>query len=197
MEASFERNVESAAPDHSWWLYILAGIALIVLGVLAIVLPLATALSLSALIGVLLLIGGIVHFAYTVKRHESAGKIAVGLIVSALYVIAGLILLAYPFAAMLSLTLFLAAFFVITGIFKVIAAVKAHGTPYWGWTLASGMLTFVLGMLMWAQWPGFAIWAVGLLVGIDLIFMGWMAITIGFGARMLAGTHAGRLAGQH
>lgn len=170
---------------------------MMVLGALAIVLPLAAVFALSGLIGILLLIGGVVQFVYTLKRHQSVGKVMLGLIVSALYVIAGLILLAHPFVTLLSLTLFLAAFLVIAGIFKVIAAVEAHGTPYWGWTLASGILTFILGVLMWTHWPGFAIWAVGLLVGIDLIFMGWMAITVGVGLHMITGAHTGRLAGQH
>lgn len=195
MEASFERNVEPAAPESGWWIYVLLGVGFIILGALAIVLPLAAAFAVSQLIGILLLIGGGVHFVFTLKRHESVGKVALGIVVSALYVIAGLILLAYPFAALLSLTLFLAAFLVVAGIFKVIAAVQAYGTAHWGWTLAGGLLTLVLGVLMWTQWPGFAVWAVGLLVGIDLIFMGWTAITVGIGMHMLSGT--GRLAGQH
>lgn len=195
MEASFEQNVEPAAPVSGWWMYVLLGVGFIILGVLAIVLPVAAAFAVSQLIGILLLIGGGVHFVYTLKRHQSAGRVALGLIVSALYVIAGLILLAHPFAALLSLTLFLAAFLLVAGIFKVIAAVEGYGSPHWGWTLASGVLTFVLGVLMWTQWPGFAAWAVGLLIGIDLIFMGWMAIAIGIGMHALSGT--GRLAGQH
>lgn len=173
------------------------GVVLLILGVLAIVLPAAAALALSQVIGILLLIAGGAQFVYTLKRHESVGKVVLGLIVSAFYVIAGLILLAHPFAAMLSLTLFLAAFFVVTGIFKVIAAVEQYGAPYWGWTLAGGILTFVLGVLMFTRWPGFAVWAVGLLVGIDLIYMGWMAITVGIGLHMIAGATTGRLAGQH
>ncbi len=195
MEASFERNVEPTAPVHGWWIYVLVGIVFIALGVLAIVLPLAAAVAMSGFIGALLLVGGALQFVYTLKRHESMGKVVLGLIVSALYVIAGLILLGHPFVALLSLTLFLSAFFVVTGIFKVISAIESMGTRYWGWTLASGVLTFFLGVLMWTQWPGFAVWAVGLLVGIDLIFMGWIAITVGVGLHTLAGT--GRLAGEH
>lgn len=195
MEASFEQNVEPAAPVSGWWIYVLLGVAFIILGALAIVLPLAAAFALSQLIGIILLIGGGAHFVFVLRRHESVGKVALGIVVSALYVIAGLILLAHPFAALLSLTAFLAAFLVVAGIFKVMAAVKAYGGPHWGWMLAGGVLSVVFGLLMWTQWPGFAIWAVGLLVGVDLMFMGWTAIAVGIGMHMPSGT--GRLAGQH
>jgi uncharacterized membrane protein HdeD (DUF308 family) len=194
MEAS---NVEPAAPAHHWWAYVVLGIAMIVMGMIAIVAPLAAAVAINALVGAALLVGGAVQLVYTFLRHKSVGKVVLGLIVAALYVIAGLILLAHPFAVVLSFTLFLAAFFVVAGVFKIIASVEAHGLPYWGWGLVGGVLTFILGVLIWAQWPSSAIWAIGLIVGIDLLFMGWTAITVGIGAHMAAGPTAGRLAGQH
>lgn len=179
-------------------MYLLLGIALIVLGTLAIVVPAATAaatIAVNYLLGALLLIGGLVHAVYTFKRHRSAGKVAMGLIVSALYVIAGLILLGHPFAAILSLTLFLAAFLIVTGIFKVIAAFEMHGTSHWGRTLVGGILSFVLGVLIWAGWPA-TVWALGLWIGIDLLYMGWMMIAVAYVLHALPGT-TGRLAGQH
>jgi len=197
MEASFERNVEEALPRRDWWVYLLLGLALILLGVVAIVLPLAAAVAINALVGALLLVGGALQVVYTFKRHQSAGKVVLGLIVAALYVIAGLILLAHPFAALLSFTLFLAAFFVVAGVFKIIAAVEMHGTPYWAWTLVGGILSFVLGVLIWSHWPSSAIWAIGLLVGIDLLYMGWTALAIGLTLHMLPPATTGRLAGQH
>ena len=194
MEAS---NVEPAVPAQDWFVYVMLGILMMVLGAVAIVLPLAAAVAINAFVGILLLIGGAIQLVYAFKRHASVGKVVLGLVVAALYVIAGLILLAHPFAALLSFTLFLAAFFVVTGVFKVIASIEAHGVPYWGWSLVGGILTFILGVLIWSHWPSSAFWAIGLIVGIDLLFMGWTAIAVGFGMHMVTGATTGRLAGQH
>jgi uncharacterized membrane protein HdeD (DUF308 family) len=197
MEASFERNTEPAVLAHHWWAYVALGIAMIVMGTIAIVTPLAAAVAINALVGAALLVGGVVQLVYTFLRHKSVGKVVLGLIVGALYVIAGLILLGHPFAAILSLTLFLAGFFVVAGVFKIIGSIEAHGLPHWVWGLVGGVLTFILGVLIWAGWPSSAIWAIGLIVGIDLLFMGWTAIAVGLASHAAWEAGAGRLAGQH
>ena len=197
MEASFEGNVEPAPSREDWVSYLLLGIALMVWGAVAIVLPLATAVAVNAFLGVMLLVGGALQVAYTIKRHRSVGRVVLGLIVSALYVIAGLILLAHPFAAIASLTLFVAAFFVAAGVFKIIGAIEMHGMPYWGWSLIGGILSFILGVLIWTHWPSSAIWAIGLLVGVDLLYTGWSVLAIGLALHMLPGAPTGRLAGEH
>lgn len=181
-------------------MYLLLGIALIIVGVIAIVVPAATAITLLAvdyLLGALLLAGGVLQAVYAFRRHTTAGRVVLALIVSALYVIAGLILLGHPFAAILSLTLFLAAFLIVAGIFKIIAAVEMYGSEHWGWTLAGGIVSFILGVLIWGGWPA-TVWALGLWIGIDLLYMGWTMIAV---AVVLHGlpttTTTGRLAGQH
>ena len=199
MEASFEQNVEPAMPRSDWWLYMILGIALIVLGILAMVVPVATAAAILAvdyLLGALLLIGGVLQAIYAFKRHSTAGKVVLGLVVSALYVIAGLILLGHPFAGVLSLTLFLAAFLIVAGIFKIIAAFEMYGTAHWGWTLVGGILSFILGVLIWAGWPA-TVWALGLWIGIDLLYMGWTIVAIASVLHALPTSTAGRFAGQH
>lgn len=198
MEASFERNTEPALPRGEWWLYMLLGIALIIVGVVAIVVPAATAitlLSVDYLLGALLLIGGVLQAIYAFRRHATAGRVVLALIVSALYVIAGLILIGHPFAAILSLTLFLAAFLVVAGIFKVIAAFEMYGTAHWGWTLVGGIVSFILGVLIWAGWPA-TVWALGLWIGIDLLYIGWTMIAIAVVLHAVPSV-GGRLAGQH
>lgn len=197
MEAPLDRNAEIATPGDRWWLLLILGIATIILGVVAILAPLVAAVAVNKLVGILLLLGGIFQAVHAISRREVAGKVVLGLIVAAFYVIAGLILLAYPFAAVLTFTLFLAGFFIVAGVFKVIGALEMHGTTGWGWTLTSGILSFILGVLIWAQWPSSAIWAIGLLVGIDLLFMGWAMIALALTLHMLAPSTRGRLAGQH
>lgn len=196
MEVPEERTVEHMMPREDWWMLLMLGVAMIVLGVISIIVPLATAVAINGLIGILLLLSGIFQVASTIRRHESAGRVLLGLIISAFYIIAGLILLAHPFAAVASFTLFLAAFFVIAGVFKVIGALEMIGHHHWGWSLIGGILTFVLGVLIYAHWPSSAAWAIGLLVGIDLLFIGWSLITLSLALHMLPPAPTGRLAGQ-
>lgn len=197
MEAPLERNVEPVAPREDWWMLLMLGIATLILGVVAIILPLATAVTINGLVGILLLLGGIFQVVHAFRRRETAGRVVLGLVVAALYVIAGLILLAHPFAAVLTFTLFLAAFFIVAGVFKVIGAFEMHGVTGWGWNLVGGILTFILGVLIWAHWPSSAVWAIGLLVGIDLLFTGWTMIALALTLHMLSPSTTGRLAGQH
>lgn len=197
MEAPLEGNAERVAPREDWWLLLILGIAMMILGVVAIVTPLAAAVAVNGLLGILLLLSGIIQAVHAIRRRESAGRIVLGLVVAAFYVIAGLILLAYPFAAVMTFTLFLAGFLVVAGVFKVIAAFEAYGAAGWGWTLLSGIVSFALGVMIWARWPSSALWAIGMLVGIDLLFMGWTMIALALALHMLPPAARGRLAGQH
>lgn len=196
MEAPLERNAE-ARTSEDWWLYLLLGIAMILLGTLAIAVPLAAAVAVNKLVGILLLLGGIFQAVQSIRWRETLGKVVLGLVVAAFYVIAGLILLANPFAGVMTLTLFLAGFFIVAGIFKVIGAFEMYGMTGWGWMLTSGILSFILGVLIFVKWPSSAVWAIGLLVGIDLLFAGWAMIALSLTLRMLPPATRGRLAGQH
>ncbi len=197
MEAPLEQNVDTARPGENWWMILLLGIAMVILGLVAIFTPLAMAVAISKLVGVVLLLAGIFQAVHAIRQHDAAGKVVLGLVVAAFYFIAGLILLAYPFAAVLTFTLFLAGFFVVAGVFKIIEAFEIRGMTGWGWVLASGILSFILGVLIWARWPSSAFWAIGLLVGIDLLFMGWAMIALSLSLHALSPTARGRFAGQH
>ena len=152
MEGPVER-IEAATPREDWWLVLMLGIAMMILGVVAIIVPLAAAVAVSGLVGILLLIGGILQLVHAIKRRETAGGVVLGLFVAALYVIAGLVLLAYPLTSVVTFTLFLAAFFVVAGVFRVISAFEMHGVTGWGWVLIGGILEFILGVLIYAHWP--------------------------------------------
>jgi uncharacterized membrane protein HdeD (DUF308 family) len=88
----------------------------------------------------------------------------------------GIILLIFPLAGVITLTMFLAAYFVAAGILKAIYALQHRGMSGWGWALGSGLISIALGVLIWSGFPGTALWALGLIVGIDLIFYGWALI---------------------
>ena len=87
-------------------------------------------------------------------------------------------MLGHPIAGVLTLTMILAAFFVVEGIFKIVMAIQMRSMPNWGWMFISGLIALVLGGLIWVGWPATAAWVIGLLVGIDLIFGGWAMMFI-------------------
>jgi uncharacterized membrane protein HdeD (DUF308 family) len=90
------------------------------------------------------------------------------------------LLVARPVISAEGLTIFMAMFFLIGGLFQLIASI-AVALPGWGWQAADGIITFVLGALVLAQWPASGLWVIGLFVGIDLIFYGcaWIALALG------------------
>lgn len=153
------------------------GIALIVLGVIAVLAPFWATLAIQTLVGVLLVSGGIIHAVHTFRGRRWSWSLSEFLL-AVLYIVAGLILLAYPLGGMITLTAFLAAFFVVEGIFKVIQAMRLRPVSNWGWLLFSGFLSLFLGIVIWAGLPMTALWAIGLIVGIDLVFGGVSMIMI-------------------
>ena len=88
-----------------------------------------------------------------------------------------------PGAALVTLTLFLAAYFVVDGIFEIIEAFDLKPIQGWGWMLFGGIVSILLGIMIWRQWPVSGAWAIGILFGIKLIFAGWAMVGIGTAGR--------------
>jgi uncharacterized membrane protein HdeD (DUF308 family) len=103
-------------------------------------------------------------------------NIAATLLLAILTLASGIILLVFPLAGLITLTMFLAAYFIAAGILKVIHALQRRGIPGWGWALVSGLISIALGVLIWSGFPGTALWVLGVIIGIDLIFYGWALI---------------------
>ena len=87
-----------------------------------------------------------------------------------------------PVLAAEALTLMLAAAFLVGGVFRIVAAV-AERFPGWGWVLCNGILSVVLGLLIWQEWPWSGLWVLGLFVGIDLIVNGTIWSIVAFSVR--------------
>jgi uncharacterized membrane protein HdeD (DUF308 family) len=105
------------------------------------------------------------------------------LLAGVLYGLVGLILLAFPLRGVLTLTLLLAILFMVAGSFKIALALYINPLPSWGWLLFSGVISAFLGILIWTGLPGTAKWAIGLLVGIELLFNGWSMTMFAFSIR--------------
>ena len=100
--------------------------------------------------------------------------------------IAGLLMVAHPMFSLGFLTLLLAAYFFVHGIFEIAMAFQARPMKGWGWALFSGVITALLALLIWRQWPLSGAWAIGLLVGIHILFRGWSMIALGAVGRSVA-----------
>lgn len=156
-----------------WRWFLGVGIAMIILGIVAVIMPFSMSLTIEILVGSLLLAGGVLKFIHALKAIKAGGWVW-ELLASLVYIAAGILLLGFPLQGLITLTALLALFFLINGVFRIIAAVQLRSISTWVWMLMSGIIAFVLGAMIWAKLPSDSLWAIGLIVGIDLIFSGWV-----------------------
>ena len=176
---------ENVREKRGW--FVALGIALIILGVIAVGASIATTLISVMIFGWLLLIGGIVESVHAFWVRSWSGLL-LELLIGILNIVVGLLIIANPGASALALTLLMAAFFMVGGVFRIVTAIRSH-FPGRGWALFNGIINIVLGVLIWAQWPASAFWVIGLFIGIDLIFTGWWFVALATAAgRLPTGT---------
>ncbi|WP_404379680.1 HdeD family acid-resistance protein [Caenispirillum salinarum] len=170
-----------AVRENSGW-FIGIGALWVILGALAIVAPLAAGIALNLVLGVVFLIGGGAQLvqAFRVKGWKGTSYYMVGALLA---LALGVILLVFPGQGLAALTLVLAAFFLVNGIVKLAAGARYRDIEGWGWLMVSGVLSLIIGVLIFVGWPASALWAVGILVGIELIFAGIWMIAAGSAAR--------------
>jgi uncharacterized membrane protein HdeD (DUF308 family) len=160
------------------------GIVMIILGVLAIAAPFYATLIATVIFGWVLIVSGIVHTIYSFQTRK-AGNFFLKLLVSLLYLGAGIFILQSPVIGALSLTLALGIAILVSGVTQTIMAFQMRPAPNWGWVLASGIASIILGILISNRWPFSATWVIGLLVGVTLLFNGWWIILVSTSARSL------------
>jgi uncharacterized membrane protein HdeD (DUF308 family) len=185
-EQGIERAVASAIHAH-WKLFLIEGIILALLGVAAIVVPPIATLAFELVIGWLFLISGIVGL-FTSFWMRNAPGFWWSLLSAVIAIAAGLVLLRWPISGTLSLTFVLIAFFVMEGIITIMYAIDHRNqlSGRWGWMLASGIVDLILAGIIFAGLPGSATWALGLLVGINMVFGGTAMIGMALAARQPA-----------
>ena len=184
--ANIQRAVNQALHDH-WVLYLVEGVVLLVLGAIAIIIPPLATLAATILFGWLFLISGVVGLVTSFMMRAAPG-FWWSLISAALGVLVGGWLLAQPVSGAVSLTILLVAFFIIEGVVTIMFALdhKRELSGRWGWMLVSGVVDLVLGAMILAGLPSTAIWAIGLLVGINMVFGGSALIAMALHARNTA-----------
>jgi len=174
IRTQFEENIQKSAGP-----IIAMGILLLVIGVIAMGSPFVAGLSLVMMIGILLIIGGIGQVIFAFK----SGKILLPLALGVLTIAIGGYILSHPGAALASLTLFLAMFLVFSGALEVVMSFQFRPIKGWGWAAFSGILSMLLGFMIWKQFPLSGAWAVGILLGVRLFLNGFTLLMLGIAAK--------------
>ena len=181
--SSLQQTVQRTVREH-WKLFLIEGIVLVVLGLLAILIPPIATLAVAILIGWLFLISGGVGLVTTLMARHAPG-FWWALLSAILAIVAGLVLLIWPGGGVISLTLLLIVFFIIEGVASIMYAIehKNELSGRWVWMLVSGIIDLVLAGMIFIGLPSTAAWAIGLLVGINLLFGGSAMIGMALYAR--------------
>ena len=179
MIKSQEMNLALKARTRHLFAY---GVVLVVLGMLAIMAPRISGIAVQFLLGWLLILAGITWTMYA-SHARSWGSGLWEALVGILAVIGGVIVIARPLASLEILTWILAVYFIATGVLKLALAFELRPTMGWGWTLFSGVVSVILGVIVMREWPFSGLWLVGTLVGIEMIFGGFSLIRISSAAR--------------
>jgi uncharacterized membrane protein HdeD (DUF308 family) len=184
--ARIEAAVAKTLHSH-WRLFLIEGLVLLILGLLAIIVPRVATVAVELLLGWLLLISGIIGL-ITTLRMRSAPGVGWAMVSAFLGIAVGLILLWWPLSGAFTMALILTVFFLIEGIASILYALdhKRELSGRWGWMLFSGLVDLLLAGLIFLGLPGTADWAIGLLVGINMIFGGSALIGMALRARSAA-----------
>lgn len=177
------RTLIAAEMAKHWKMFLFQGLLISLLGVIAILVPQVATLVVDLFIGWILIFGGIIR-AFTLFRSRSLPGTIWSILASVLAIVLGLLLVFKPAEGVMTLTMVMIAFFIIQGVFSILLALqfRAH-LRSWGWTLLSGVVDLVLAYLISRGWPDTASWAIGLLVGINMLFAGMALIFTAFAAR--------------
>jgi len=160
------------------------GVIAIILGILSMMMPGLTGVSVVYLLGVIVLVAGILRMIWAFQ----AGSLGRGLLMFAiglLTLLAGLALLVHPLFAGGVLTIMLALYFILDGIGEISAALQRRPAGGWGWLLFGGIVSILLGLMIWGQFPLSGLWAIGILLGIKLFFIGLIMVTVGSTVRSI------------
>ena len=177
LETQFMREIKNNSGNA-----IAMGSLLLVMGIFAMAAPLAAGVSISMLVGIMLLIGGIAQLIFAFKTGMGLAAILFAVLTIAI----GGYMLANPDAALGSLTIFLAVYLIVSGFAEIMVAYQARPAQGAGWAMFSGFLSVLLGGLIWSQFPLSGAWAIGILLGVRLFFTGTSLLMLGFAARNAA-----------
>jgi uncharacterized membrane protein HdeD (DUF308 family) len=167
---------------QSTTLSIVWGVWLIVFGMVAVGSPFLAAVAVNVVIAWLIVLAGVVHVMLAFRAH-GAGSMIWKLLVGLAYLFFGAYLIMHPVLGVASLTLILASLFVIEGILNIILFFKMRSLGGSSWVLVDGIITLLLGLMIYLQWPSSSAWAIGILVGVSMIISGFSRVMLSLAVR--------------
>ncbi|MGD9720511.1 MAG: HdeD family acid-resistance protein [Pirellulales bacterium] len=171
------------------WGWVLAlGIAMILLGTIALVAPYVVSLTSVLFFGWLLIVAGALECAHGFWRREWSGFF-LDLLAGVLYLVVGFMFIDRPELALPALTLIIAASLMFVGAMRIFVALTG-GFQHWVWLLINGIISLALGLLIFKGWPEISYVVIGLFIGVDMLFYGWALVMLAFGVRNLPAARA-------
>ena len=178
------RGPATVAKKITGW-FIAMAVLFIILGILAIIEPGVAGLAVTLLVGWLLIFGGVAHFV-TAFKGGGTKQVLWQVLIGVVYLIGGFYFLTHPIMGIGTLTLLLAGIILAEGVIEIVAYFKTRLEGASWWLLLNGIVTLLLGCLIWFHWPSSSIWAIGTLVGVNLLMTGISRLMFGLAARKLA-----------
>jgi len=163
------------------------GILLVIFGMVAIGSPFLAAVAVNIAVAWLIVLAGVVHVMLGVRAH-GAGSMIWKLLVGLAYLAFGVYLITHPVLGVASLTLLLASLFLIEGILDIVLFFSMRPLGGSTWVLVDGIITLLLGLMIYRQWPSSAAWAIGTLVGVSMIVSGVTRVMLSLAVRQAAGS---------
>lgn len=175
-------GLDIKAVSERWGWFLALGVLLILLGMAALGAPFASGIGVSLLVGWLLVISGVAHGIHAFKATGWRGGL-VQFLCGLLYLGVGVMMITRPVEGLLALTVTVLAYFIVSGIFKIVLAIRVETLPQRGWVTFSGILSLVLAIYIGSQFPTSVLWVIGMLFGIEMVFSGWSFVMIAMAAR--------------
>jgi uncharacterized membrane protein HdeD (DUF308 family) len=172
-------DVEKLRPRWGWLLAL--GAVLVLIGTTAMIIPLSATIASSLIVGSILTAAGIVEIIYAFRIHRWGG-LFLHFIVGLLGFFTGLFTFTHPLDGALVWTLLISSFMAVVGVFRLVAAATLR-FPNWGWSILDGVITAVLGLLLWAEWPWSGLWFLGFALGVSFVLRGWSYIMFAIAIR--------------
>jgi uncharacterized membrane protein HdeD (DUF308 family) len=176
------QNTPVEMVKHASTVSILWGVLLIVFGAVAVASPFLAAVAVNIAVAWLIVLAGVVHLMLAFRAH-GAGSMIWKLLVGVAYLCFGGYLIVHPLLGVASLTLVLASLFLVEGVLDIVLFVKMRPLHGSSWVLLDGIVSLLLGLMIYMQWPSSSAWAIGTLVGISMIFSGVARVMMSLAAR--------------
>jgi uncharacterized membrane protein HdeD (DUF308 family) len=183
LQGELQGKLNAAVQQH-WKAFLFEGILLVILGLAALILPPLASIAVTIVLGWMFLIGGIAGLVFSFWARETPG-FWWSLLSAVLALVAGIVLLLRPVEGTLTLTIVVGAYFLAEGVTTIMYALehRRQMSDRWGWLMAGGVMDILIAGIIIAGLPGSALWAIGLLVGINLLFGGASLIGLALAAR--------------